>query len=339
MPADEDAADLVRRSDKPAVVAVNKTDNIRQEAAAPEFYPLGAGEPIPVSAYHDSGISDLMNELFGIMTVLPEEGEAPGTIRIAIAGRPNVGKSALFNSITGEQRAIVSPIPGTTRDAIDSRFSYEGTDLTFLDTAGLRRRGKAEDGIEKYSGIRSIGAIERSHVCLIVLDATEFVTAQDTHIGGFVDDAARAGVIAINKWDLADDQDREVAVATVRERFKFLPEVPVLFTSALTGAGVPKILPAITSVHDEFSKSVPRSDLNRLLFDAMGQNPLPGHGPRRPRIYRVSQPRVAPPTFLFACRNPDLIHFSYRRYLENRLRQEHGFAGSPMRLQFRARDE
>ena len=182
--------------------------------------------------------------LFGSIStgiILPEEGEAPGTIRIAIAGRPNVGKSALFNSITGEQRAIVSPIPGTTRDAIDSRFSYEGPDLTFLDTAGLRRRGKAEDGIEKYSGIRSIGAIERSHVCLIVLDATEFVTAQDTHIGGFVDDAARAGVIVINKWDLADDQDREVAVATVRERFKFLPDVSVLFTSALTGAGVPEI--------------------------------------------------------------------------------------------------
>ena len=243
--------------------------------------------------------------------------------------------------MTGEERAIVSPVAGTTRDTVDSLFDYEGTRFTFLDTAGLRRRGSVESGLEKYSAIRTIGAIERCYVAVLVLDATEFVTAQDQHIGGFIDDASRAAVIVINKWDLAPELglNKADAVEAVRNRFRFIPDVPVLFTSALTGWGVEKVLPTILEVYDEFSKQMPRSEVSRVIFDAMGENPLPGIGSQRPRIYRCIQSRTSPPTFEFTARNPDLIHFSYRRYLENRLRERFGFIGSPLRMTFKTRDD
>ncbi len=339
-PGDREAADLVRRSNKPYVLAANKADNLNREVAAAEFYQLSSLDPVPISAYHERGISDLMEKLFEVMPVEPAEDEASGSIRIAIAGRPNVGKSALFNALTGEERAIVSPIPGTTRDSIDSRFSYDGHDLTFLDTAGLRRRGKAEEGIEKYSVIRTIGAIERSHICLLLLDATELATAQDTHIGGFIDEAYRAAIIVVNKWDLAKQHelDRDSATATVRSRFKFFPDVPVMFTSALTGAGIDRIPDVVVSVWEQFSRRLRREELSRTMFDAIGMNPPPSQGSTRPRIFRVQQTRTAPPTFEFSSRHPELIHFSYRRYLENRLREAFGFKGSPVRMQFVSRD-
>ncbi len=339
-PGDREAADLVRRSGKPYVLAANKADNPDREFAAAEFYQLSSADPIPISAYHERGITDLMESLFEILPVNPVVKETSGSIRVALVGRPNVGKSALFNAITGDERAIVSPIPGTTRDSIDSRFTFDGHDLTFLDTAGLRRRGKAEEGIEKYSVIRTVGAIERSHVCVLLLDATELATAQDTHIGGFIDEAARGVVVVINKWDLAREHelDRDLARATVESRFKFFPGVPVLFTSAIQGRGVPKVLETVVSVWNEFSKRLKREELSRTIFDAIGANPPPSQGTVRPRIFRVSQTKVAPPTFEFSSRHPELVHFSYRRYLENRLRDAFGFTGSPIRMQFIARD-
>jgi len=338
--ADEDAANLVRRSGKPVLLAVNKADTLTRENMIYEFYSLGLGDPYPISAYHDIGIGDLMNQVFERIPSFEYESIPEHSIRVAIAGRPNVGKSALFNALTGEDRAIVSPIPGTTRDTVDSIFDYQGTRFTFLDTAGLRRRGSVESGLEKYSSIRTIGAIERCYVAVLVLDATEFVTAQDQHIGGFIDDSARAAVVVINKFDLAKELglNRSDAVDAVRNRFQFIPDVPVVLTSALTGSGIDKLIPTILDVYQEFSKQMPRSEVSRVIFNAMGENPLPGIGSQRPRIYRCIQTRNSPPTFEFTARNPELIHFSYRRYLENQLRNAFGFLGSPLRMQFKTRE-
>jgi GTP-binding protein len=340
-PGDSEALDLVRRSNKPFVLAANKADNLSREVSAAEFYQLGTVDPIPISAYHERGITDLMEALFAVHPIERRKEQDSGSIRVALIGRPNVGKSAMLNAITGEERSIVSPIPGTTRDSIDSDFQYQGRDLTFLDTAGLRRRGKADEDLEKYSIIRTVGAIERSHVCIVVLDATELVTAQDTHIGGFVDEAARAAVVVVNKWDLAAERqlDRDYVAAVVQDRFKFLPGVPVLFTSALTGRGVEQVLDTVLAVWDEFSKRLKREELSRVVFEAVGANPPPPQGTVRPRIFRVTQTRTGPPTFEFSTRHPEHVHFSYRRYLENRIRNAFGFAGSPIRLHFVPRDE
>jgi GTPase len=339
--ADQDAADMVRRAGKPTVLAVNKSDTLSREDMIYEFYELGLGEPHPISAYHDNGIGDLMQSVFEQLPPFEEEPMAKNSIRVAIAGRPNAGKSALFNAMTGEERAIVSPVAGTTRDTVDSLFDYNGTRLTFLDTAGLRKRGKADPGIEKYSAIRTIGAIERCYVAILVLDATEFVTSQDTHIGGYIDDAARASIVVINKWDLSKelDLDKAEAMAEIRNRFKFIPNVPIVFTSAIKGWGVDELLGTILDVYAEFSKQMPRAEVSRVIFDAMGENPLPGIGTRRPRIYRCIQSRTSPPTFEFSARNPELIHFSYRRYLENQLRNRFGFIGSPLRMNFLSRED
>ena len=339
--ADKDVADMVRRVGKPVVLAANKVDTLSREDMIYEFFELGIGEPHPISAYHDTGIVDLMESVFEQIPLSENEPISLGTIKVAIAGRPNAGKSALFNALTGQERAIVSPVAGTTRDTVDSLFDYEGERITFLDTAGLRRRGKTDPGIEKYSAIRTIGAIERCYVAILVLDATEFVTSQDTHIGGYIDDASRAAVIVVNKWDLSKNLklDKAQVQAEVRNRFKFIPEVPIVFTSALTGRGVEILLPTIMSVYREFSKRIPRSEVSRAVFDAMGENPLPGFGRRRPRIIRCLQSRSSPPTFEFTTRNPDLIHFSYRRYLENQLRDRFGFVGSPIKMMFQSRQD
>ena len=339
--ADKDVADMVRRVGKPVVLAANKVDTLSREDMIYEFFELGIGEPYPISAYHDTGIVDLMESVFEQVPLSENEPIIHSTIKVAIAGRPNAGKSALFNALTGQDRAIVSPVAGTTRDTVDSLFDYEGERITFLDTAGLRRRGKTDPGIEKYSAIRTIGAIERCYVAVLVLDATEFVTSQDTHIGGYIDDASRAAVIVVNKWDLSKklNLDKVEVQAEVRNRFKFIPEVPIVFTSALTGSGVEILLPTIMRVYKEFSKRIPRSEVSRAVFDAMGENPLPGFGRRRPRIIRCLQSRSSPPTFEFTTRNPELIHFSYRRYLENQLRDRFGFVGSPIKMMFQSRQD
>ena len=339
--ADKDVADMVRRVGKPVVLAANKVDTLSREDMIYEFFELGIGEPYPISAYHDTGIVDLMESVFEQVPLSENEPIIHSTIKVAIAGRPNAGKSALFNALTGQDRAIVSPVAGTTRDTVDSLFDYEGERITFLDTAGLRRRGKTDPGIEKYSAIRTIGAIERCYVAVLVLDATEFVTSQDTHIGGYIDDASRAAVIVVNKWDLYKklNLDKVEVQAEVRNRFKFIPEVPIVFTSALAGSGVEILLPTIMRVYKEFSKRIPRSEVSRAVFDAMGENPLPGFGRSRPRIIRCLQSRSSPPTFEFTTRNPELIHFSYRRYLENQLRDRFGFVGSPIKMMFQSRQD
>lgn len=340
-PDDFDATKLARHSGKPCIVAANKADNIVRESNIAEFYSLGIGDPVPISAYHDRGISDLMS---GVFSNFPFEGWEPRgakPIRIAIVGRPNVGKSALFNSLTGHERSIVSPLPGTTRDTVDTHFRFENKDLTFLDTAGLRRRGRTEQGIEKYSAIRTISGVERSHVCILLLDASEFVTAQDTHVGGYINAASRSNIIVVNKWDLSHTLDLKLDATEqkIRQRFKYFPDVPILFVSALKNKGVEEIPKIVLSVYEEFTRRIKRADLSRILFDALGQNPPPSRGNIRPRIYRVTQTTIAPPTFVFSTKRPDLIHFSYHRYLENKFRAAFGFKGSPIKFQFTSREE
>lgn len=342
---DRDAADVVRRSGRPVVLAANKADNDARAQGAVEFHELGLGEPVAISAYHGDGIAELMETL---LALVPEAGEpdAPdGIVRIAIAGRPNVGKSALLNAITGSERAIVSETPGTTRDPVDSRYSYAGREILFVDTAGLRRRGKAEPGIEKYSALRSIRAIERAHVVLVLLDASEFVTAQDTHVAGFVEDASRGAVIVVNKWDLAEGRelaggiilDEDRAAREVRDRLKFLEGAPVRFTTATLGTGVEKVLDSALAVYDQWTRYVDGGELKRAVLDAMARHPPPSGRRRDIRLYSVNQPRSAPPTFVFRVSEPERLHFSYRRYLENRLRAEFGFEGAPLKLEFRRR--
>ncbi len=335
--SDYDAAELLRRSDKPYILAANKTDNDYRLSELFAFASLGMGEAIPISAYHDLGITELMEATLSLVEEQIDEDSISDVVRVAIAGRPNVGKSAIFNALTGEERSIVSPIPGTTRDTVDAIYSYHDRHMMFLDTAGLRRRGKTERGIEKYSAIRTIGAIERSDVTIIVLDASEFVTAQDTHIGGFAQTAYRAGVVVINKWDLARQHEVtfEQAVKEVRERFKFIVDAPILFTSAVTGRGIAAIPDAVIRTFSQFTKQVDAGDLSRTLYSALGERPLPRKGRRRPRISGIEQVSVRPPTFVITCKNPDLVHFSYKRYLENRMRDAFGFKGSPIKMLYR----
>ena len=338
--SDYDAAELLRRADKPYALAANKTDNTTRMADLYTFASLGMGEAIPISAYHDIGVSELMDGVLAKVDDQVEDETPSDVVRVAIAGRPNVGKSAIFNALTGEDRSIVSPLPGTTRDTVDSVYTYKDNQMMFLDTAGLRRRGKAEQGIEKFSAIRTIGAIERSDVTIIVLDASEFVTAQDTHIGGFAQDAFKGGVVVINKWDLSRELDTtfEEAVDEIRDRFKFIPDAPILFVSALTGRGIKAIPDAVLRTFTQFTKRVDAGELSRTLYSALGERPLPAKGRRRPRISGIEQVSVRPPTFVITCKNPEFLHFSYKRYLENQMRDAFGFKGSPIRMLYRGRD-
>jgi GTP-binding protein len=334
---DRDAAEVARRSGKPVVVAANKADSAKREALAVEFYELGLGDPVPVSAYHGQGISELMEAVDRALPPADDVSEEADRLpRVAITGRTNVGKSALLNAIAGEARAIVSATPGTTRDPVDTVYRFKDRELRFVDTAGLRRRGRIEQGIERYSALRSIQAIERSHVAILVLDATEFVTAQDAHVGGYVDEAGRAAVIALNKWDLAGELalDRDAAVLAIRQRLQFLEHAPVRMVSALRGTGIPELLDAVVSAYDQFNRTVAPSDLRRVIAQALAAHAPPSHGRSEVRFHGIEQRRAAPPTFVLRTNEPARIHFTYRRYLENRLREAFGFEGSPLRLEF-----
>ena len=337
-PADREVLDMVRRARIPYVVAANKADSDFTLSGLADWMPLTKSTVVPISAYHNRGIDELME---AVLALVPAHDDMPydaRSIRVAVAGRPNVGKSALFNAITGEQRSIVSPVPGTTRDAIDATYQFGDQRLTFLDTAGLRRRGKTEQGIEKYSAIRSISAIESSHITLLLLDPTELVTAQDTHIAGFASQAHRAVVVVVNKWDLAEELElnKQDVIKQVRDRFKFIHDAPVVFTSALTGYGVGIIPSTITEVYTQFDKRADAAQLSQSLLMALGERPVPGVGRQRPRISSIVQDGVRPPTFVITCKHPENIHFSYKRYIENRLRGDHGFDAVPLRVFYRS---
>ena len=337
-PDDAEVAQKLRVSGNKVVLAVNKADNIQREADTSEFYKLGLGDPIPISAYHNHGVDDLM---MSVVERLPSNdliNQIESDVRLSIVGRANVGKSQLLNALTGDNRSIVSDIPGTTRDAIDSSIRHKDKSILLIDTAGIRRRGRIEPGIENYSVIRSIRAVERSEVSLLVLDATELATSQDSHVASYLLQAYRGIVIVVNKWDLSKDLgiSKDDAKKIIRQRMKFLHFVPIQFTSALNKAGLDSMLNTVFKVHLQWNQELPRYDLRRTILNAVADHP-PASNPRHGlKLYGVTQDRFGPPGFTFYVNRSDLVHFSYRRYLENCLREHLGFDGSPLRLEFTA---
>lgn len=339
--ADRHVAEVLRQTRKPVVVAANKLESTKRWDDAYEFYELGLGPVLPVSAVHGTGTGDLLDELVEAIPSFEARYETEETIRISLLGKPNAGKSTLLNRLLGQERAIVSPLPGTTRDAIDSRLTYHGQKFTLIDTAGIRRRGKIEPGVEKYSVLRAIKALDRCDVALLILDATMGITAQDTHIGGMIKDEEVGNIILVNKWDAVEKDAHSMPeyVAFVRNQLKFLPYAPILFISALTGQRVNKILPLVQEVNQARHLRIPTSRLNKLMRSAVMKHPPPQKGGIRVKFFYATQAETVPPTFIFFVNKPDWVHFTYRRYLENQIREVEPFTGTPIRLRFRARSK
>jgi GTP-binding protein len=357
--ADEEVADLLRRTRKPVILAANKADNAARRQDAVEFYSLGLGEPITISSIQGTGTGDLLDV---IVEALPpedeeaEEEEDEDVVRVAIVGRPNVGKSSLLNAILGFERSIVSEVPGTTRDAIDTEMEFKDRKIILIDTAGIRRRGKVGPGVEKFGVLRSTRAIERSDVALLLIDASEGLAAQDTHIAGEIQEQAKGVVVVVNKWDLAQAQrraeregkfahpDDEIESAEayrriIAEGLKFIPYAPIIFASAKTGYHVQALLETVLNVADIRYVRVPTARLNEVVQESVRRHNPPVTNNRALKIYYATQTRVNPPTFVFFVNDPEAVHFSYERYLENRLREAFGFKGTAIRLFFRARSK
>jgi GTPase len=339
--ADAEVAEVLRSTYKPVVLAANKADNQQRALDAVEFYALNLGEPIPMSAYHGIGTGDVLDRVVESLPVV-EEDETEAAAKIAIVGRPNVGKSSLLNRLLGQERSVVSTVPGTTRDSVDTPLDLNGTRVLLIDTAGIRRRGKIEQGLEKYSVLRALRTIERADVALLLIDAEEGITAQDTHVAGMILEQLKGVAILVNKWDLVvkDNDTFNAFSRQVREAFKFIPYAPLLFISAKTGQRVDQVLPLALEIAQERQRRVPTSELNALLREATDDHPPTAtHKGAHLRIYYATQPQVAPPVFLFFANNAELIHWGYERYLENRIRERYGFTGSPIKVVFRSRDE
>jgi GTP-binding protein len=339
MPADAEIADLVRRLKKPTLLVANKGDNEKLESQAVEFYQLGLGEPFVISAYHGRSTAELIEK---IIAMLPENVPSltePEIMKVAIVGKPNVGKSMLLNAILGKERTIVSNVPGTTRDAIDTQVDFMGKQVLLIDTAGIRKRGQIETGIEQYSVIRSMHAIDRCDVALLVLDATEMFSAQDTHIAGYIQQAIKGIVIIVNKWDLVTNENQALWAENTRKQFKFMAYAPVMFISAKTGRSVQDVMPQAYLVYQERIKVVPEAELRGAMRDAVASHNLPRKGKMMLAVKGVTQVAVNPPTFVFKVNNTKLVHFSYKRFLENKLRESFGFTGTPLRIDFKAGSE
>ncbi|MBE0415824.1 MAG: ribosome biogenesis GTPase Der [Dehalococcoidia bacterium] len=336
---DKEIAEMLRRSDKPVMLAVNKADNERRSYEASQFYELALGDPLPISAYHDIGIDELLDRVMEGLPYIPHEEEQE-MMKVAIVGRPNVGKSMLLNAILGKERAIVADTPGTTRDAIDTIFEYNGERMLLIDTAGIRRRGRIEGGIERYSVERALRAIDRADVALLLTEATEPLTAQDAHIAGYIQQAFRGMVLVVNKWDLVEEMvDRAQYTREIRQRLKFMPYVPILYISAKFGKGIENVLAAAREIFEERKKRVPTALLNSVVRDAVAAHAPPSVGGKKLKVLYATQAESSPPTFIFFVNDATLVHFSYQRYLENRLRQSFGFKGAPLRLIFKRRGE
>ena len=335
--ADEEVATMLRRTKKPVILGVNKIDNINNHELVYEFYNLGLGEPIPISAVNSMNLGDLLDK---IIEVLPEEShvdDEKDEIRIALIGRPNVGKSSLVNAMLGEDRVIVSDIPGTTRDAIDTHFIKDGITFSLIDTAGMRRKGKIDLPVERYSVMRSLRAVDRSDVVLMVIDATSGVTV----LFGGGDIVVVIVVIVVNKWDLIEKDDKTTLRFTedIRKELIFMQYAPVVFTSALTKQRVHRLTELIQYVAEQHTMRVQTSVLNEVITDAVDINPPPSVKGRRLKIFFATQPDVKPPTFILFVNDPEIMHFSYLRFIENRLRESFGFEGTPLKLIVRGRKE
>lgn len=339
--ADQEVADELRLSRKPVILTANKADNPRRQLdATAEFAPLGFGEPVTISALHGEGTGDLLDEIVAWFPKAPAQADNPPAVSLSIVGRPNVGKSSLVNRLLGHERNIVRDEPGTTRDAIDSTITRDGQTIVLIDTAGIRRRGRIQPGVEKFSVLRTVRAIERSDVAVLLIDATEGVLAQDAHVAGYVDEAARGLIIAVNKWDLAEKHPRAQQEYTValRRELKFADWAPVLYISAKTGQRIDRVLETALTIQNERTKRVPTAQLNDVIRKAVEAHPLMERG-RALKIYYTAQTGTAPPRFTCFCNSPKLVHFSYVRYLDNVLRANFGFDGTPIRLEFRGRRE
>ncbi len=338
---DYDVADLLRRTDKPVILVANKSDTPERTLGVVEFYQLGMGEPLPVSAIHGYGTGDLLDEVVRGFSKGAEEVEEAADVRLAIVGRPNVGKSSLVNALAGEVRVMVSQIPGTTRDAIDTLIQYKGRSVLLVDTAGIRRRGRIERGIEKYSVLRAVQAVERCDVAALVIDAEQGVTAQDAHVAGYVLDSAKGMMLVANKWDLVTKgpTTTEEYTRQIRLAFRFMDYVPLLFTSALTKQRVTKILDAALTIAQERKKRIPTSTLNDAMQEAFVHHPPPMARGKALKLLYVTQAGIEPPTFVFFVNDPKIVHFSYMRYLENEIRARFGFEGTAIRTIFKPRSE
>ncbi len=337
--ADEEISEILRRTDRPVIIAANKADTLEKSDDALEFYSLGVGEVFPISAIHGLGTGDLLDAVVEAFKDVEAnfEDEEEEILKIAIVGKPNAGKSTLVNHLVGAERVIVSPHAGTTRDAIDTRLKWHGNDVVLIDTAGIRRRGSIDPGVEKYSVIRAMNAIERADVALLIVDALEGVTEQDEHIAGYILDAFKGVVIIVNKWDAVekDAHTMNTFTANVRERLHFIPYAPLIFISALNGQRIHQVLEIANQIWENRFIRISTSDLNRLLRAAVQNHPPPVRGTKRLKIYFASQVATDPPLFLFHVNDKELVHFSYKRYLENQIRAEFPFEGTPIRMSFR----
>ncbi|MBV9120248.1 MAG: ribosome biogenesis GTPase Der [Chloroflexi bacterium] len=338
--ADADVAEQLRLTEKPVLLVANKSDSDEQVYSAVDFYELGLGEPLPVSASHGLGIGELLD---AVVERLPAEAEEENEefFKVAIVGRPNVGKSSLLNSLLGQERAIVSEVPGTTRDAIDTLVDYQGQKLVLIDTAGIRRRGRVERGIEKYSVIRAFRAIDRCDVACLVVDATEMLTGQDVHIAGYVQDAVKGMLLVVNKWDLVPKTETTMADyrAEIARELNFMDYAPAVFISAKTGQRVERILKAVEAIREQRRKRVSTGELNQLVADVMRKHQAPGDKGRQLKIFYATQAGINPPTFVFFVNDPKLSHFSYKRFLENQIRERLGFEGTAIKLVLKARSD
>ncbi len=328
----------LRKSGKPVILAVNKADNEKLQMEVYDFYQLGLDDPITLSASHGIGIGDLLDRVMDRMPVR-EIKPYEGVTSFCVIGRPNVGKSSLVNAILKEDRSIVSNVEGTTRDAIDTPFFYDGREYMIIDTAGIRKRGKIWENIEKYSILRAVSAIERADVALFLIDGEKGIRAQDKHVAGLAHEAGKGVIIVYNKWDAVEKDEKTMSRITkkIREEFKYLDYAPVAFVSALTGAKVQNLIPLIDEVHEMCTLRVPTNVLNDVILDAQMMNPPKPHNGRQLKIYYASQVSVEPPTIILFVNDPELLHFSYIRYLENRLREAFGFTGTPIRINARKR--
>jgi GTP-binding protein len=348
-PPDREVAELLRRFQvktpdgkawPPIFLVVNKCESPARRESAAEFYELGLGQPYAISALHGTQTGDLLDDLVGSFPPQPE-GAEDDSVKIAIVGKPNVGKSSLLNKLVGSERAIVSPIPGTTRDSVDTKMEFDGIEITLIDTAGIRKRGKIDQGVERYSVLRSFKAIERCDVALLVIDAEAGLTAQDAHIAGFILDAWKSCVVVVNKWDAVekDSYTMETFTRRIRQDLNFMDYVPALFISAWTGQRVERVLPLALQVQEERLVRLTTSKINQVLQVAQDVHPAPSRAGRQLKLFYGTQVRSDPPTFMIYVNDPKLAHFSYRRYLENRLRDEYGYLGTPIRLVMKGRRE
>ncbi len=340
-PTDVEVADILRRTQKPIILVANKADNARRRLEAAEFYSLGLGDVYDTSALHGTGVADALDAVVASFPESPRVEEEPQAIRIAIVGRTNVGKSSLLNAVLREERVIVSPVAGTTRDAIDTSLTWYGQPVVLIDTAGIRKRGKVAPGVEKYSVMRALKAIDRSDVVLLVIDGSEGPKAQDAHIASYILEDNKSVVVVVNKWDLVakDHRTMDAYRERVRTELKFIPYAPVTFVSALTRQRVDQVLETAVRVYQQRFQRIPTGELNELVQESIARHSPPSKAGKRLAFYYATQPTVDPPTLVFFVNDSRLVHFSYQRYLENRIRERWGFEGTPLRLRFEGREK